>query len=107
LHLIEARGSEIGLTDVLNETAINNAELFRPYFDGPLITAAAYTPDTASKAIEKNHADGVAFRAPVYRKPGSRGADQVWRSSKRTRPFDVLWRRSPRLYFPMSGVIVQ
>jgi N-ethylmaleimide reductase len=61
LHLIEARGSEIGLTDVLNETAINNAELFRPYFDGPLITAAAYTPDTASKAIEKNHADGVAF----------------------------------------------
>jgi N-ethylmaleimide reductase len=61
LHLIEARGSEIGLTDVLNETAINNAELFRPHFDGPLITAAAYTPDTAAKAIEKNHADAVAF----------------------------------------------
>jgi N-ethylmaleimide reductase len=61
LHLIEARGSEIGLTDVLNETAFNNAELFRPQFDGPLITAAAYTPDTAAKAIENNHADAVAF----------------------------------------------
>jgi N-ethylmaleimide reductase len=61
LHLIEARGSEMGLTDVLTETVINNAELFRPCFDGPLITAAAYTPETAARAIEKNHADAVAF----------------------------------------------
>jgi N-ethylmaleimide reductase len=51
----------MGLTDTLNETAINNAELFRPHFDGPLLTAAAYTPETAAKAIEKNHADAVAF----------------------------------------------
>ena len=31
LHLIEARGSEIGLTDELHENAVNNAVLFRSY----------------------------------------------------------------------------
>jgi len=61
LHLIEARGSEIGLTDKLNNGALNNAALFRPAFAGPLITAAAYTPETAAEAIRLGHADAVAF----------------------------------------------
>jgi N-ethylmaleimide reductase len=61
LHLIEARGSEIGLGDELHADAINNAELFRPLFDGALLSAAAYTPDTAALAIEQKHADAVAF----------------------------------------------
>ena len=61
LHLIEARGSEIGLTDELHENARNNAALFRPAFDGPLLSAAAYTPKSAAEAIEKNYADAVAF----------------------------------------------
>jgi len=61
LHLIEARGSEMGLTDELHENAVNNAELFRPVFNGPLLSAAAYTPDTAALAIERNHADAIAF----------------------------------------------
>jgi N-ethylmaleimide reductase len=61
LHLIEARGSEMGLTDVLHENAVNNAELFRAHFDGPLLTAAAYTPETAARAVAKGHADAVAF----------------------------------------------
>src|ERR1700692_1167972 len=43
LHLIEARGSEMGLTDELHENAINNADLLRPEFNGPLLSAAAYT----------------------------------------------------------------
>jgi N-ethylmaleimide reductase len=60
LHLIEARGSEMGLTDKLHEN-LNNAELFRPEFNGPLISAAAYTPDSAALAIGQNHADAVAF----------------------------------------------
>ena len=47
LHLIEARGSEMGLTDELHDDALNNAELFRSMFSGPLLSAAAYTPDTA------------------------------------------------------------
>jgi N-ethylmaleimide reductase len=61
LHLIEARGSEIGLTDELHQNAPNNAAIFRPDFHGPLISAAAYTPQTASAAIKENRADGIAF----------------------------------------------
>jgi|SRR5271165_531344 len=61
LHLIEARGSEIGLTDELHENARNNAALFRPVFDGPLLSAAAYTPESAAQAIDKKHADAIAF----------------------------------------------
>ncbi len=61
LHLIEARGSEIGLTDELHENARNNAALFRSAFDGPLLSAAAYTPESAAETIEQKHADAVAF----------------------------------------------
>jgi len=61
LHLIEARGSEMGLTDELHDGALNNAALFRPAFDGPLLSAAAYTPESAAEAIHKGHADAVAF----------------------------------------------
>ncbi|NYF91472.1 alkene reductase [Tunturiibacter empetritectus] len=61
LHLIEGRGSEIGLGDALHEDALNNAKLFRPHFQGVLITAAAYTPRTASEAVGDKNADAVAF----------------------------------------------
>jgi N-ethylmaleimide reductase len=61
LHLIEARGSEIGLTDQLNDGTLNNAALFRPAFAGSLITAAAYTPESAAEALRMGHADAVAF----------------------------------------------
>jgi N-ethylmaleimide reductase len=61
LHLIEAKGSEMGLTDELHEDALNNAALFRGVFRGPLLSAAAYTPETAALAIENKHADAIAF----------------------------------------------
>jgi N-ethylmaleimide reductase len=61
LHLIEARGSEIGLTDELHENAVNNAILFRPLFNGPILSAAAYTPESATVAIEQKHADAIVF----------------------------------------------
>jgi N-ethylmaleimide reductase len=61
LHLIEARGSEIGLTDELHENAINNAVVFRSAFNGPLLSAAAYTPESAAAAIEQKHADAIVF----------------------------------------------
>jgi N-ethylmaleimide reductase len=35
VHLIEAKGSEMGLTDELHEDAVNNAALFREVFHGP------------------------------------------------------------------------
>jgi N-ethylmaleimide reductase len=61
LHMIEARGSEIGLTDQLHEHAQNNAALFRPAFGGPIISAAAYTPESAKQAVETGQVDAVAF----------------------------------------------
>jgi N-ethylmaleimide reductase len=61
LHLIEARGSEMGLTDELHDGALNNAALFRPAFKGPLLSAAAYTPESAAAAIREKHADAIAF----------------------------------------------
>jgi N-ethylmaleimide reductase len=61
LHLIEGRGSEIGLTDDLHAGALNNAQLFRSKFAGPLISAAAYTPVTAAETVGSCHADAIAF----------------------------------------------
>ena len=61
LHLIEGRASEIGLDEHLNENALNNAQLFRSRFDGPLITAGAFTPQTGAMAVEQRHSDAVAF----------------------------------------------
>jgi N-ethylmaleimide reductase len=61
LHVIEGRGSEMGLTDELHPNAVNNAALFRPAFAGPFISAAAYTPASAAQAIENKHADAIAF----------------------------------------------
>jgi N-ethylmaleimide reductase len=61
LHLIEARGSEIGLSDNLHEGAVNNAVLFRSTFKGPLLSAGAYTPASATAVIEQKHADAIVF----------------------------------------------
>jgi N-ethylmaleimide reductase len=61
LHLIEAKGSEMGLTDELHEDAVNNAALFREMFHGPLVSAAAYAPESAALAVENKHADAIAF----------------------------------------------
>lgn len=51
----------MGLTDVLHEDAVNNAALFREVFHGPLLSAAAYSPESAALAIENKHADAIAF----------------------------------------------
>jgi N-ethylmaleimide reductase len=61
LHLIEARGSEIGVTDELHANAPNNAALFRHYFTGAFISAGAYTPESAAVAIQNGIADAIAF----------------------------------------------
>jgi N-ethylmaleimide reductase len=61
VHLIEGRGSEIGLTDDLQAGALNNAQLFRPKFHGPLISAAAYTPADAAETVGSGQADAIAF----------------------------------------------
>jgi N-ethylmaleimide reductase len=61
LHLIEARGSEIGITDDPHRNAPNNAQLFRHAFSGPLISAAAYTPESGALAVDNAQVDAIAF----------------------------------------------
>jgi N-ethylmaleimide reductase len=61
LHLIEALGSEIGITDELRANVPNNAALFRSSFSGSLISAGAYTPTLGAVALEDGRADAIAF----------------------------------------------
>ena len=61
IHLIEGRGSEIGLTDDLHQEALNNAQLFRNAVKCPLISAAAYTPTSAAQSVREGSVDAVAF----------------------------------------------
>jgi N-ethylmaleimide reductase len=61
LHLIEGRGSEIGLGDDLHLDALNNARIFRPHYKGNLISAAAYTPATGHEALVSGYADAIAY----------------------------------------------
>jgi N-ethylmaleimide reductase len=61
LHLIEALGSEIGVTDEVRANVPNNAALFRRSFSGPLISAGAYTPAIGALAIADGRADAIAF----------------------------------------------
>ena len=61
LHLIEALGSEIGLSDDLHTGAVNNAALFRRLFNGPLLSAGANTPESAAATVQAGKADAVSF----------------------------------------------
>jgi N-ethylmaleimide reductase len=61
LHLIEPRASSAGYGDDASVDSANNAALFRPVFDGPLITAGGYSPETAVTVLESGLADAVAF----------------------------------------------
>jgi len=45
----------------LHEEALNNAQLFRCNFRGPMISAAAYTPSTAAQTVSEGRADAIAF----------------------------------------------
>jgi N-ethylmaleimide reductase len=61
LHMIEARASGLGRSDELKLDALNNAALFSHLFNGPVISAGGYTPETAASAINLGHAHAIAF----------------------------------------------
>ena len=61
LHLIEALRIGDRPFRSVERWCYNNADLFRSVFGGPLITAAAYTPESALLAVEQGRADAVAF----------------------------------------------
>jgi len=61
LHMIEARASGLGRTDILRADAPDNAALFRYRFRGPVVSAGGYLPESATAAIDRDRADAVAF----------------------------------------------
>jgi N-ethylmaleimide reductase len=61
LHLIEPRASGAGQREVDHKDVPSAAELFRPLWKGPLITAGNFKADTAEAIIAAGHADAVAF----------------------------------------------
>ncbi len=61
LHLIEARASGTARTDVMRADALNNAKLFGHLFQGPVISAGGYTPESANHAILSGDANAIAF----------------------------------------------
>jgi N-ethylmaleimide reductase len=61
LHMIEGRASGLGRTDALKTDVPNNAELFRSFFNGQIISAGGYLPETAASAVGQDHADAIAF----------------------------------------------
>ncbi len=61
VHLIEPRSSSAGSRDGNLEGRPDAAALFRKYFNGAIISAGGYTPETAQQAVASGVADAVAF----------------------------------------------
>ncbi|MGA1179935.1 MAG: alkene reductase [Marivivens sp.] len=61
LHLLEPRASGAGQKDVDHQGLPSAAVLFRPLWNGVLITAGNFKDDTAEAIVAEGHADAVAF----------------------------------------------
>jgi N-ethylmaleimide reductase len=61
LHFIEPRSSGAGRAEVNHENVPSAMVLFRPIWNGVLISAGGFTGETAEAAIAQGHADAIAF----------------------------------------------
>lgn len=61
LHFIEPRSSGAGRAEVNHQNVPSAMVLFRPIWNGVLITAGGFTGETADAAIAAGHADAIAF----------------------------------------------
>jgi N-ethylmaleimide reductase len=61
LHFIEPRSSGAGRAEVNHQNVPSAMALFRPFWNGVLISAGGFTGETAEAAIAQGHADAVAF----------------------------------------------
>ncbi|WP_213773148.1 alkene reductase [Bradyrhizobium sp. dw_78] len=61
LHFIEPRSSGAGRAEVNHQNVPSAMVLFRPIWNGKLITAGGFTGETADAAIAAGHADAIAF----------------------------------------------
>jgi N-ethylmaleimide reductase len=61
LHFIEPRSSGAGRAEVNHQNVPSAMVLYRPIWNGTLITAGGFTGETADAAIAAGHADAIAF----------------------------------------------
>jgi N-ethylmaleimide reductase len=61
LHFIEPRSSGAGRAEVNHQNVPSATVLFRPIWNGVLISAGGFTGETAEAAIAAGHADAIAF----------------------------------------------
>ncbi|WP_298112374.1 alkene reductase [Bradyrhizobium sp.] len=61
LHFIEPRSSGAGRAEVNWQNVPSAMVLFRPLWNGVLISAGGFTGETAEAAIAQGHADAIAF----------------------------------------------
>jgi N-ethylmaleimide reductase len=61
LHFIEPRSSGAGRAEVNHQNVPSAMVLFRPIWNGVLISAGGFTGETAEAAIAAGHADAIAF----------------------------------------------
>src|SRR5229473_4592518 len=61
LHFIEPRSSGAGRAEVNHQNVPSAMVLFRPIWNGILISAGGFTGETAEAAIAAGHADAIAF----------------------------------------------
>jgi len=61
LHFIEPRASGAGRAEVNHQNVPSAMVLFRPLWNGILISAGNFTGETANAAISAGHADAIAF----------------------------------------------
>jgi N-ethylmaleimide reductase len=61
LHFVEPRSSGAGRAEVNHQNVPSAMVLFRPIWNGVLISAGGFTGETAEAAIAAGHADAIAF----------------------------------------------
>jgi N-ethylmaleimide reductase len=61
LHFIEPRSSGAGRAEVNHQNVPSAMVLFRPIWNGVLMTAGGFTGEAAEAAIAAGHADAIAF----------------------------------------------
>jgi N-ethylmaleimide reductase len=61
LHFIEPRSSGAGRAEVNHQNVPSAMVLFRPLWNGVLISAGGFSGETAEAAISAGHADAIAF----------------------------------------------
>ena len=69
LHFVEPRSSGAGRAEVDHKNVPSAAELFRPMWNGVLMTAGGFTAETAEAAVAAGHADIIAFGRPFIANP--------------------------------------